>query len=305
MWQHHNFPLWWRFGCLIWRASSSGLCWCSTSSGSSWWPRLRRWFLWGSVDPGRWYWAGPQPHCGFHYKKEQIGTERKGEKKESFLWRPWIILKSSFLVFQWLWIYMGSLRETYRLVRPRTISRFSKGLSELMLSGHVWIHKYPGAKILLLIGKLCLVHFVCNALLRFYAILPVISLTVLNTSSWDGCIFGVLVYVSLQITTYMLSCLRFSLSLAVDIFDTERHESLNSVNVSDLPINRCVDNVNVAIDFRAVFKGVNVGGIDGQSVSQVSGSKSITHCKPLSKQISVQKSNFKNLFVIRFCCQTI
>jgi len=54
-------------------------------------------------------------------------------------------------------------------------------------------------------------------------------------------------------------------------------------------MNGCVDDGNVTIDFRAVFKGVNVGGIDGQYLSQVSCPKSITHCKPLRKQKSVQK----------------
>lgn len=42
-------------------------------------------------------------------------------------------------------------------------------------------------------------------------------------------------------------------------------------------MNRCVKETNVAIDFRAVFKGVNVGGIDRQGSSQFSCSKSITH----------------------------
>lgn len=42
-------------------------------------------------------------------------------------------------------IYRGTLRGTYRFVRPRMTSRFSKGLSELMFFGHVWIHRYPGA----------------------------------------------------------------------------------------------------------------------------------------------------------------
>ena len=67
-----------------------------------------------------------------------------------------IALKNTqlFPVMQWLWIYGGSLQGTYRLVRPRMISRFSKGLSELMLSGHVWIHKYPEATNELLIVKL-------------------------------------------------------------------------------------------------------------------------------------------------------
>lgn len=53
---------------------------------------------------------------------------------------------------------------------------------------------------------------------------------------------------------------------------------INNVNVLDLPMNRCVKETNVAIDFRAVFKGVNVGGIDRQGSSQFSCSKSITHC---------------------------
>lgn len=59
-------------------------------------------------------------------------------------------------------------------------------------------------------------------------------------------------------------------------------------------MNRRVDDGNVTIDFCAVFKRVNVGGIDRQGVSQVSRSKSVTHCKPLRKQISEQRyySNF-------------
>lgn len=64
---------------------------------------------------------------------------------------------------------------------------------------------------------------------------------------------------------------------------------MKAVNFLDLPVNRCVDDTNVTIDFRAVFKGVNVGGIDRQGVSQVSCSKSITHCKKLKKTISVWK----------------
>ncbi len=164
------------------------------------------------------------------------------------------------------------------------ISRFSKGLSELMLSGHVWIHKYPEAINGLLIVKLFSVHLVCHALLRSYAALPVISLTVLNTSSWEGTIFGVLVYVSLQMTrAYMLS------AISEDATDIHRHEGCNAVYVLDLPMNWCVDDGNVTIDFRAVFKWVNVGGIDRQGVSHVSCSKSITHCTQLRKQISVQR----------------
>lgn len=90
------------------------------------------------------------------------------QRKKKTLRQPWIILncwkRHSFLGIQCLWIYGGSLRETYRLVLPRMISRFSKGLSELMLSGHVWIHKYPGATNGLLI---CKNSWVCHALLRF------------------------------------------------------------------------------------------------------------------------------------------
>lgn len=67
-----------------------------------------------------------------------------------------------------------------------------------MFFGHVWIHKYPEATNGLLIVKLFSVHLVCHALVMFYAVLPVISLTVLNTSSWAGSIFGVLVNGSLK-----------------------------------------------------------------------------------------------------------
>lgn len=70
--------------------------------------------------------------------------------------------------------------------------------------------------------------------------------------------------------------------------DIHRYEGCNAVNVLDLPMNRCVDDGNVTIDFRAVFKGVNVGGIDTQDVSHVSCSKSVTHCTQLRK-LSVQK----------------
>lgn len=118
---------------------------------------------------------------------------RKKRKTGKILWLPWIILNSretnSCPVMQWLWIYGGSLQGTYRFVRPRMISRFSKELSELMFFGHVWIHKYPKAINGLLIVKLR-VHWEHRAC---FTVLPVISLTVLNTSSWAGSIFGVLV----------------------------------------------------------------------------------------------------------------
>lgn len=65
---------------------------------------------------------------------------------------------------------------------------------------------------------------------------------------------------------------------------TDGHGGCNAVNVLDLPMNRWVDDRNVTIDFRAVFKGVNVGGIDGQDVSQVPRPKSITHCKQSSRE---------------------
>lgn len=68
---------------------------------------------------------------------------------------------------------------------------------------------------------------VCHALLKLCRVLPVISLTVLNTSSWAGCIFGVLVYVSLHITrTYKLSAIvkDAPYSIKVDLVDIERHE---------------------------------------------------------------------------------
>lgn len=44
-------------------------------------------------------------------------------------------------------------------------------------------------------------------------------------------------------------------------------------------MNGSVNKSNVPIDFGAVFKGVDVCGIDGQRVSQVSRPKSITHYK--------------------------
>lgn len=47
--------------------------------------------------------------------------------------------------------------------------------------------------------------------------------------------------------------------------------------IYDLPINWCVNDSNVPIDFGAVFKGVNVGGIDGQGVGEVSHPESITN----------------------------
>lgn len=46
----------------------------------------------------------------------------------------------------------------------------------------------------------------------------------------------------------------------------------NFVIVLDLPVNRCVDDSNVPVDFGAVFKWVNIGGIDRHGVSEVSSS---------------------------------
>lgn len=48
---------------------------------------------------------------------------------------------------------------------------------------------------------------------------------------------------------------------------------------------------NVPIDFSAVFEGVDVCGIDGQSVGQVSCSKSITHCKQLKEKRNYLHNN--------------
>lgn len=44
-------------------------------------------------------------------------------------------------------------------------------------------------------------------------------------------------------------------------------------------MNGCLDKGNISIDFCAVFKGVNVGGIDGQRASEVSCSEPVTHWK--------------------------
>lgn len=65
---------------------------------------------------------------------------------------------------------------------------------------------------------------------------------------------------------------------------------MKAVNILALPMNRCVDDTNVTIDFCAVSKGFDVRGIDRQGVSQFSCAESITHCKQLRKQISVQKT---------------
>lgn len=62
---------------------------------------------------------------------------------------------------------------------------------------------------------------------------------------------------------------------------------MNADKALNLPMNRCVDDSNVAIDYGAIFKGVNIGGIDRQGVSQVSCSKSITHCRKLRKRITI------------------
>ena len=60
---------------------------------------------------------------------------------------------------------------------------------------------------------------------------------------------------------------------------------------------RRVDDGNVTIDFRAVFEGVDVGGIDREGVSQVSRSKSITHCKPFHKTNIKTETNSKFLIL--------
>ena len=57
-----------------------------------------------------------------------------------------------------------------------------------------------------------------------------------------------------------------------------------AVNLIILPVNRRVDDGDVTTDCCAVFKGVNVGGIDRQSVHQVSRAKSITHYKQIRKE---------------------
>lgn len=62
-----------------------------------------------------------------------------------------------------------------------------------------------------------------------------------------------------------------------------------AVNFLILPVNWRVDDGDVTTDYCAVFKGVNIGGIDRQSVRQVSCAKSITHCKQIRKQTSVRK----------------
>ena len=46
----------------------------------------------------------------------------------------------------------------------------------------------------------------------------------------------------------------------------------------NLPINGCVDNSNVSLDFGAVFEGINVGGIDWQHPVQSSHIESIANC---------------------------
>lgn len=123
MWQHPHFFLWWPFDPLTWRAFSSGLHWCSTGSCSVWWSHLHHWFLSGSEGPVMWYWGPSPPNYGYHCIKEN------SKKKKNR--------------FYDMGKHRVSLRETHRFVRPRMISRFSKGLSELMFSGHAWINKYP------------------------------------------------------------------------------------------------------------------------------------------------------------------
>lgn len=49
-----------------------------------------------------------------------------------------------------------------------------------------------------------------------------------------------------------------------------------------------MDDVDVAVDYGAVFEGVDVGGVDGQSVAQLSCSQAVTHCKQGRKQTSTQ-----------------
>lgn len=75
-------------------------------------------------------------------KKEQAGTGREEEKiAKLFLMTALNItqlLRKKFITCEPVVVKLwGSLQGTYRLVRPRMISRFSKGLSEFMLSGHV------------------------------------------------------------------------------------------------------------------------------------------------------------------------
>lgn len=54
---------------------------------------------------------------------------------------------------------------------------------------------------------------------------------------------------------------------------------MKAVNVLNLPVNRRVDDGNVAVDFCAVSEGFDVGGVDRQGVSQVTCSESVTHWK--------------------------
>lgn len=101
-----------------------------------------------------------------------------------------------------------------------------------MLSGHVWINKYPEATHGSLIVKLFHVYLSCDALLIPYVVLPVISLTVLNTSSWESSIFGVLVNGSLQIMImymfYIIVNGKRSF-IAVDKVGIHRHTGCNAV----------------------------------------------------------------------------
>lgn len=75
---------------------------------------------------------------------------------------------------------------------------------------------------------------------------------------------------------------------------TDGRGGRNAANALDLPVNRRVDDRDVAVDFRAVFKGVNVGGIDGQDVSQVARPESVTHCEQSSRERVLKLSTEPN-----------
>lgn len=59
-----------------------------------------------------------------------------------------------------------------------------------------------------------------------------------------------------------------------------------------LPMNWCVDDTNVTIDFCAISKGFDVGGIDGYSVGQISCPESITHCRQKADVDTAEQSYF-------------
>lgn len=65
--------------------------------------------------------------------KGKGGTGKDGEKAE----KKGTISCLPFITLQLKRKHRRSQKGTYRLVLPRMISRFSKGLSESMLSGHV------------------------------------------------------------------------------------------------------------------------------------------------------------------------